>query len=103
MRTKRHCRPAKRSSGAAGSCASTRGCSAGISANRTASAATAAAALFTAAPDQLQQQILRALVARRDLERGERLLLGLGPLAGLEIALGEIGVGRGRDRPGRAR
>ncbi len=40
MRTKRHCRPAKRSSAAVGSCASTAGCSAGTSVN----ASTAAAA-----------------------------------------------------------
>ena len=88
MRTKRHCRPAKRSSAAAGSCASTRGCSAGTSVNSAEQQPTTAAAVSHGRLHQLEQQVLRALVARRDLERRQRLLLRLGALAALEVALG---------------
>ena len=49
--------------------------------------------------DQLEEQILGALVGGGDLERRERLFFRLGVLAGLQIALGEIGDrGRAIDR-----
>ena len=42
----------------------------------------------------LQQQVLRALEARRDLERRERLPLRVGGLAGQQVALGQVAVRR---------
>src|SRR5262245_18150434 len=52
------------------------------------------AVLVAAAVNQLEQDVLRARIRRRDLERGERLTLGLGLIARLQQPLGEIGVRR---------
>jgi hypothetical protein len=57
----------------------------GNKATRTGARASAERTCSRPAPvDQLQQQFLRALVGRRDLERGQRLLLRLGRLPALK-------------------
>src|SRR5436190_19113785 len=101
MRTKPHCNPAKRGSGAAGTgggCARTttaRPFSAGGAARHDAAPSSAspttpharlAMSVTRVAPDGVEQQLLCAFEARRDLERGQRFLLRLGPVAGEQVA-----------------
>src|SRR5579864_3048701 len=101
MRTKRHCRPANWLSGGAGSCASTAGCSPGSNVSSVSSPAPTTASLSRlvmgtswTAVHELEQQLLRALVAGGNLERRKRMLLGVGLPAALVVALRQIGVGR---------
>ena len=108
MRTKRHCSPAKRSSGdrrqlrvdawlerRAERQQQRRRSDAQDGQPRT--AATRRGSL--AVPASFEQQILRALVARRDLERRQRLRFGLGALAALADSSRRDRCGRRPDRP----
>src|SRR3954454_11693080 len=106
MRTNPHCSPAKRESGAAGTgggwaltATLTPGAASHNAAPSSASPATLHARVIMSAarfsPDGVQEQFLRPFEARRDLERGERLLLGFDAIARQQIALAEIAVRRG--------
>src|SRR5258708_31938372 len=109
MRRKRHWSPASGpasgASGPSGNCAPAGGCSTGTSVSSSAAASIQVGALFTFVTPrlgdrssrtrlgELQQQLLRALVAGRDLQRRERLLSRLGAPAAPEITLRQVGQG----------
>src|SRR5262245_50168775 len=108
MRTNPHCRPAKRGSGAAGTgggCAPTSTLTRSRSAPGTPSPSAAPSSASPAtlrtrvamsaaclSTDRAEEQLLRALEARRDLERGQRFLLRCGAVAGQQVALAQIAV-----------
>src|SRR3954468_470963 len=110
MRTKPHSRPAKRGSGAAGTgggCAVSSTLSSPFSAGGVPSHSAAPSSASPATPDarfamsvtrvapyRIEQQLLCALEARRDLQRRQGFLLRRGAVAGQQVALAEVAVRR---------